>query len=58
MASSQQLPPELERLNRIYIETCEAFDNGEITGDEARTTILGLSATDEQGRTWIVDPKK
>ena len=55
---SPSLPPELERLNRIYIETCQAFDNGEISGDEARTAILGLSATDEQGRTWIVDPKK
>jgi hypothetical protein len=55
---SPSLPPELERLNRIYIETCEAFDDGEISGDEARATILGLSATDEQGRTWIVDPKK
>ena len=58
MASSQQLPPELERLNRIYIETCEAFDSGEISAEKARSTVLGLSATDSQGRIWVIDPKK
>ena len=58
MASPQQLPPELERLNRIYIETCEAFDAGEISAEMARSTVLGLSATDDQGRTWVIDPKK
>ena len=58
MPSTPQLPPELERLNRIYIETCEAFDNNEISAETARTTILGLRATDSQGRTWVVDPKK
>ena len=58
MPSTPQLPPELERLNRIYIETCEAFDNNEISTETARTTILGLRATDSQGRTWVVDPKK
>ena len=58
MASSQQLPPELERLNRIYIETCEAFDAGEISADQARSIVLGLSATDDKGRTWVIDPKK
>ena len=52
------LPPELERLNPIYIETCEAVDNNEISSETARTTILGLRATDSQGRTWVVDPKK
>jgi hypothetical protein len=45
-------------LNRIYIETCEAFDNNEISSETARTTILGLRATDSQGRTWVIDPKK
>jgi protein MpaA len=45
-------------LNRIYIETCEAFDNNEISSESARTTILGLRAVDSQGRTWVVDPKK
>jgi hypothetical protein len=58
MPSTPPLPPELERLNRIYIETCEAFDNNEISTETARTTILGLRATDSQGRTWVVDPKK
>ena len=58
MPSSPPLPPELERLNRIYIETCEAFDNNEISAETARNTILGLRATDSQGRTWAVDPKK
>jgi|694.fasta_scaffold47499_4 protein MpaA len=58
MPSTPPLPPELERLNRIYIETCEAFDNNEISSETARTTILGLRATDSQGRTWAVDPKK
>ena len=58
MPPTPPLPPELERLNRIYIETCEAFDNNEISSETARTTILGLRATDSQGRTWVVDPKK
>ena len=58
MPSTPPLPPELERLNRIYIETCDAFDNNEISAETARTTILGLRATDSQGRTWVVDPKK
>ena len=58
MPSTPPLPPELERLNRIYIETCEAFDNNEISSETARTTILGLRATDGQGRTWVIDPKK
>jgi protein MpaA len=58
MTSKPPLPPELERLNRIYIETCDAFDNNEISAEIARTTILGLRATDSQGRTWEVDPKK
>lgn len=58
MPPNPPLPPELERLNRIYIETCEAFDNNEISSESARTTILGLRATDGQGRTWVVDPKK
>lgn len=58
MASPQQLPPELEGLNRIYIETCEAFDAGEISAEKARSIVLGLSATDDQGRTWVIDPKK
>jgi protein MpaA len=58
MPSTPPLPPELERLNRIYIETCEAFDSNEISSETARTTILGLRATDGQGRTWVVDPKK
>ena len=58
MPPTPPLPPELERLNRIYIETCKAFDNNEISSETARTTILGLRATDSQGRTWVVDPKK
>ena len=58
MPPNPPLPPELERLNRIYIETCEAFDNNEISSESARTTILGLRAVDSQGRTWVVDPKK
>ncbi len=58
MASSQQLPPELERLNRVYVETCEAFDAGEISAEQARSIVLGLSATDDKGRTWVIDPKK
>ena len=58
MSPTPPLPPELERLNRIYIETCEAFDNNEIPSETARTTILGLRATDSQGRTWVIDPKK
>jgi protein MpaA len=58
MSPTPPLPSELERLNRIYIETCEAFDNNEISSETARTTILGLRATDSQGRTWAVDPKK
>ena len=58
MPPTPPLPPELERLNRIYIETCEAFDNNEISSETARTTILGLRATDSQGRTWVIDPKK
>ena len=58
MPPTPPLPPELERLNRIYIETCEAFDNNEISSETARTTILGLRATDSQGRTWAIDPKK
>ena len=58
MPSTPPLPPELERLNRIYIETCEAFDNNEISPETARTTILDLRATDSQGRTWVIDPKK
>jgi hypothetical protein len=58
MPPNPPLPAELERLNRIYIETCEAFDNNEISSETARTTILGLRATDSQGRTWVIDPKK
>jgi hypothetical protein len=58
MPPTPPLPPELERLNRIYIETCEAFDNNQISSETARTTILGLRATDSQGRTWAIDPKK
>ena len=58
MPPNPPLPPELERLNRIYIETCQAFDNNEISSESARTTILGLRAVDSQGRTWVVDPKK
>ena len=58
MPPNPPLPPELERLNRIYIETCEAFDNNEISSESARTTIMGLRATDSQGRTWVIDPKK
>ena len=58
MPPTPPLPPVLERLNRIYIETCEAFDNNEISSETARTTILGLRATDSQGRTWAIDPKK
>ena len=58
MPPTPPLPPELERLNRIYIETCEAFDNNEISSETARTTILGLRAIDSQGRTWAIDPKK
>ncbi|MEI7972121.1 MAG: M14 family zinc carboxypeptidase [Actinomycetota bacterium] len=58
MPSTPPLPPELERLNRIYIETCEAFDNNEISSETARTTILGLRAMDAKGRTWVIDPKK
>ncbi len=58
MPSTPPLPPELERLNRIYIETCEAFDNNEISAETARTTILELRAIDSQGRTWAIDSKK
>ena len=58
MPSTPPLPPELERLNRIYIETCEAFDNNEISPETARSTILALRATDSQGRTWVIDSKK
>jgi protein MpaA len=58
MPSTPPLPPELERLNRIYIETCEAFDNNEISSETARTTILGVRAMDAKGRTWVIDPKK
>lgn len=58
MPSTPPLPPELERLNRIYVETCAAFDNNEISAETARTTILELRATDSQGRTWVIDPKK
>ncbi len=57
MLSSQPLPPELERLNRIYVETCEAFDRGEITDTDARSKILGLSAIDKYGKNWIIDTK-
>lgn len=53
--TSPTLPPELERLNQIYVETCRAFDNYEITVDEARAIIFELSATDAKGQTWIVD---
>jgi protein MpaA len=58
MPSTPPLPPELERLNRIYIETCEAFDKNEISAETARTIILELRAIDSQGRTWAIDPKK
>jgi len=58
MPSSSPLPPELERLNQIYVETCEAFNKGEVSAEIARSTILGLSFTDQSGRIWVVDTKR
>ena len=57
MPSSSPLPPELESLNQIYVATCEAFNKGEVSAKIARSTILGLSFTDESGRIWVVDTK-
>ena len=57
MPSSSPLPPELEGLNQIYVATCEAFNKGEVSAEIARSTILGLSFTDESGRIWVVDTK-
>ena len=57
MPSSSPLPPELESLNQIYVATCEAFNKGEVSAEIARSTILGLSFTDESGRIWVVDTK-
>ncbi len=58
MPSSSPLPPELERLNQIYVETCEAFNKGEVSAEIARSTILGLSFTDDSGRIWVIDTKR
>ncbi len=58
MPSSSPLPPELENLDQIYVETCEAFNKGEVSAELARSTILGLSFTDESGRIWVVDTKR
>ena len=57
MPSSSPLPPELESLNQIYVAICEAFNKGEVSAEIARSTILGLSFTDESGRIWVVDTK-
>ena len=58
MPPTSPLPPELERLNQIYVETCEAFNKGEVSAELARSTILGLSFTDQSGRIWVVDTKR
>ena len=58
MPPTSPLPPELERLDQIYVETCEAFNKGEVSAELARSTILGLSFTDQSGRIWVVDTKR
>ena len=58
MPPTSPLPPELERLNQIYVETCEAFNKGEVSAELARSTIIGLSFTDGSGRIWVIDTKR
>ena len=58
MPPTSPLPPELERLNQIYVETCEAFNKGEVSAELARSTIIGLSFTDQSGRIWVIDTKR
>jgi hypothetical protein len=43
MPPTPPLPPELERLNRIYIETCEAFDNNGFVRGLRRLRVLQQS---------------
>ena len=50
--------PELTHLDEAYREICRAFDQGELTAAEARSKVLSLSYTDDQGRTWKVDTSK
>lgn len=58
MPPTSPLPPELERLNQIYVETCDAFNKGEVSAELARSTIIGLSFTDQSGRIWVIDTKR
>ena len=50
--------PELTHLDESYRAICDAFDRGELTAAEARSKVLALSHTDDQGRTWRVDTSK
>lgn len=49
--------PDLEHLDRAYRLICKRFDDGEITATEARTQVMSLAHTDEEGRIWRVDTK-
>lgn len=52
------LHPELVRLDRMYQQTCLAFENGEISAAEARARILNLTYKDPEGRIWCIDTKR
>jgi len=49
------LHPELVRLDRLYQQTCTAFENSEISSAEARARILNLTYKDPEGRIWRID---
>jgi len=52
------LHPELVQLDRLYQQTCVAFEGGEISAAEARARILNLNYKDLEGRIWRIDTKK
>jgi len=57
-AAITSLPnPDLVHLDRAYRLICKQFDDGEITATEARTQVMSLTHTDDEGRTWRIDTK-
>lgn len=46
---------EFQHLQNVYVDTCEAFERGELTNSQARALIVSLRHTDRFGDVWKVD---
>jgi len=45
---------EFQHLQNVYVDTCEAFERGELTDSQARALIVSLRHTDRFGDVWKV----